>query len=121
MKRMIVNSANTTRGEGRPKDPEKQKLRKIVNDIYDEVEQEGVVDYYAYIKSAGKGYYIDYFRLDEGWMSKETANRIANEIENIAAKLGYSDITNIELILDDIDYLRERYGHDCYIVRVKVG
>lgn len=117
MKRMITTS---TRGNSFPKDPNKQRLRFIVNDIYDAVEGTNIVDYFADIKSAGAGYIIDYFRLEDGWMDLETAQSIANKIQQVIDDFRYQSCASIEIVEEDSKYITKTYGHPCYHVKVRV-
>lgn len=112
--------AKTTRGSSSRVSGEKRRLRDIVDSIYDEVENRGVVDYFANIKSAGKKYYIDYFRLRDGWMLEDTAKDVGRAIESISDELGYSDNVSIQYIPNSVPSINESYGGQCYIVRVIV-
>lgn len=112
--------AKTTRGTSYRVTGDKRFLRDIVDKIYDEVELRGVVDYFANIRSAGKGYMIEYFRLDDGWMDKSTADRVSSDIEDIVSELGYEDNVDVELKEEKTSFIVEEYGHPCYKVIVRV-
>lgn len=116
MKRVIVNSSS--RGQGSPKDPSKQELRQIVNAVYDEVINRGIIDYDlgGNIISAGKGYYIDWYRNESGWFIKNEADKIANDIQKVIEDLGYIDQVMIKLVKAP-DFLVEMYGEHCFVVR----
>ena len=120
MKRYIRSS---TRGNSYPRDPAKQKLRDIVNDIYDVVEDRGIIDYFANIKSAGKGYVIDYFRFRKGWMDIDTAQRLKSDIEQVIEDLGYTSSAHVEVVQNSTvgSYLTRTYGYICYVVKVRVN
>lgn len=113
-------SKKTTRGTSYRVSGEKRYLRDIVDTIYDEVEMRNIIDYFANIKSAGKRYYIDYFRRKSGWMLEDDANELAKEISDLIDELGFSKNARIELIPENMKSLVDEYGDTVYIVRVIV-
>ena len=123
MKRVISSTStvnSTTRGHNFPHDPAKQRLRAMVNDIYDVIENRGYIDHYANIRSAGRGYKVQYFRTKDAWMDKETATKLANNIDKVIDGLRYNDNAYTEVVYADFKYADEDYGYPCYIVNLRV-
>ena len=119
----IQSNANfkSTRGYGSKVKGDKRILRDVVDQIYDEVERRKLIDYFGNIKSAGKGYYIDWFRYyHDGWMLADTANNLADSINEVIQDLGLEDKAGVQLLKNSVESINERYGGQCYIVRVVV-
>lgn len=110
----------STRGHGSRVKGDKRILRYVVNQIYDEVERRKLIDYFGLIKSAGKGYYIDWFRYRDGWMLADTANNLADSINEVIYDLGLQDKAGVQLMKNSVKSINESYGGQCYLVRVVV-
>lgn len=119
MKKLIISAS--TRGHSSRVTGEKRRLRDIVDNIYDEVEGRGLVDWFGNIKSAGPRYYIDWFRKSTGWMLEDEAEALRADVADVVSELGYSNEVEVILKPEDSSHIVKTYGGVCYIVRVVVG
>lgn len=115
MKRVIVGS--------RIKDPVRQQLKPLVNSIYKDVIQSGIIDWplggnISAIKNSS--YRIRFYRNKPGWFSYEEANRIKLLIEDLLENSGNSDNAYVDLQPVYTRYITEEYGHPCYYVDIIV-
>lgn len=111
----------STRGHDSRVKGDKRKLRDIVDAIYDEVERRNLIDWFGNIKSAGKKYYIDWFRFNDGWMLADRASDFAEDVQKVIDDLGFSDKAGIQFIKNSVDTINKGRGGQCYIVRVVVS
>lgn len=123
MKRWIHadTTFKSTRGHDSRVKGDKRKLRDIVDAIYDEVERRKLIDWFGNIKSAGKGYYIDWFRFNDGWMLADRASDFAEGVQKVIDDLGFSDKAGVQFIKNSVGTINEAHGGQCYIVRVVVN
>lgn len=94
--------------------------KKIGKQIEDEVANRDIFGWWANPKGNQLNYYLEYFRTKDAWMNENTANALSEQVAQVIDDLGFADKAHVEVIPAGKNSMTDKYGYECYFVRVVV-